>query len=410
MAIVGVIGAGTMGSGIAQVAAQAGWDVHLLDLDRDAAQRAIAGIDKRLDRLVEKGKMATPERESILSRIRAGGGGESVAHADLLIEAIVEDLDAKVNVLARLADAAGPDCLIASNTSSLSISKLAAGLTRKCAAAPRSIAARTIGMHFFNPVPLMPLVEIIAGELSAPGNVDHAFEIAVAWKKTAVRAKDTPGFIVNRVARGYYLESLRMLGEGVAGVDEIDATLKTFAKLSMGPFELMDMIGIDVNYAVSGSVWEQMGRPARLEPHPIQQALVENRFFGRKSKRGFYSYQAEHPVPAVPVDRRSFQLPDELYEMVRRFFSGAIDGNASSTEQYIVSRVLATIINEAGLAVDDGVASEADIDTAMRLGTNYPFGPFGLADRIGRHTCAAMLRALDRFVGPGRFTPARALA
>ncbi len=409
MAKVSVVGAGTMGSGIAQTAAQAGWDVCLLDVSADVAAKAIAGIGKRLDRVVEKGKLAAPERDAIVARIRAGDGAESARASDLLIEAVVEDLDAKVRVLAPLADSAGANCIVASNTSSLSISKIAAGLSARCAVGRETVAGRTVGMHFFNPVPLMPLVEIIAGEVSEPASVERALSIAAAWKKTAVRAKDTPGFIVNRVARGYYLESLRMLGEGIAGVDEIDGTLKTFAKLSMGPFELMDMIGIDVNYAVSCSVWEQMGRPPRLEPHPIQRALVEQQHLGRKSKRGFYSYQTEHPVPAVPVDRRSFELPGELHEAVRRFFSGAVEGDASSTEQYIVSRVLATIINEAALAVDDGVAVEADIDIAMKLGTNYPFGPFGLADRVGRFTCAAMLRALDRFAGPGRFAPARAL-
>lgn len=410
MAKASVIGAGTMGSGIAQTAAQAGWSVSLLDVSIEVAEKAIAGVGKRLDRVVEKGRLTAAERDAIVGRIEAGSGPESVRGSDLLIEAVVEDLDAKVRVLAPLVDAAGADCLVASNTSSLSISKIAAGLGQRCTAARETVAARTVGMHFFNPVPLMPLVEIIAGERSDPASVERAFEIATAWKKSAVRAKDTPGFIVNRVARGYYLESLRMLGEGIAGVDEIDVTLKKFAKLSMGPFELMDMIGIDVNYAVSCSVWEQMHRPARLEPHPIQKRLVDQQHLGRKSKRGFYSYQTEHPVPAVPVDRRSFDMPGELHEAVRRFFAGAVDGDASITEQYIVSRVLATIINEAALAVDDGVAAEGDIDIAMKLGTNYPFGPLALADRIGRYTCAAMLRAMERFVGPGRFSPARALA
>ena len=424
MQTVAVLGAGTMGAGIAQVAAASGWKVLLRDLDAAFVEKQLAGIRKQYDRLVEKSRMSAAERDAAVARLNAAPDAGVLRDADLVVEAIVENLDAKVAALRPLVEVAKSDCIFASNTSSLSIAKLAAGLAAERGETaivqnPESkIHNRVVGMHFFNPVPLMPLVEIISGPQTDPAVADRAAEIARSWGKTVVRAKDTPGFIVNRVARGYYLEALRMLGEGVAGVDEIDATLKRLGGFRMGPFELMDLIGIDVNYSVTLSVWEQMGRPARLAPHPIQKQLVERGHFGRKSKQGFFSYQTEHPVPAVPVERRTFQLPAPLHEAVRRFVDGAVkpaaganppvdpDRGGSLTEQYIFARVLAAIINEAALAHDEGVASQADIDTAMKLGTNYPRGPLEWADEIGRHTCASLLRRLNEGAGDGRFAPA----
>lgn len=397
---VGIVGAGTMGAGIAQVAATAGWSVVLADLDADFVRRQLEGVRRGLARLVEKGRLDVAARDAALARIRIASGPADFAAADLLIEAVVEDMNAKCAALRPIASAA-PEAIVASNTSSLSISKLGAEL-----GAPE----RTVGMHFFNPVPLMPLVEVIAGRESGASAVERVFAIARQWGKTAVRAKDSPGFIVNRVARGYYLEALRMLGEGIAGVDEIDRTLVTLGGFRMGPFELMDLIGIDVNYNVSVSVWEQLGRPARLTPHRLQQQLFEAGRFGRKTKHGFYSYAGDPPLPATPVARASFTLPPKLYEAVRRVCERATEAAGSQTEQYVFTRVLVTIINEAALLVDEGIATAADVDTAMKLGTNYPHGPLEWAERIGRHTCAALLRALNEQAGDGRFAPAVGLA
>ncbi|MGE0482219.1 MAG: 3-hydroxyacyl-CoA dehydrogenase NAD-binding domain-containing protein [Phycisphaerae bacterium] len=397
---VGVVGAGTMGTGIAQIAATAGWQVMLADLDADFVRRQVAGIRKNLDRLVEKGRLDAAARDAAMARIHVAAGPADFSSAELVIEAVVEDMSAKCAAL-RPVVAAAPAAIIASNTSSLSISKLGAAL---------GVASRAVGMHFFNPVPLMPLVEVIAGSESDAAAVERVFAVAQQWGKTAVRAKDSPGFIVNRVARGYYLESLRMLGEGVAGVDEIDRTLKTLGGFRMGPFELMDLIGIDVNYSVSVSVWEQLGRPARLTPHELQKQLFEAGRFGRKTKRGFYSYEGESPLPATCVARASFALPPKLYEAVRRVCERATEASGSQTEQYVFARVLAAIINEAALLVDEGIATAADVDTAMKLGTNYPRGPLEWAERIGRHTCAALLRALNEQAGDGRFRPAAGLA
>ncbi|TWT42125.1 3-hydroxyadipyl-CoA dehydrogenase [Phycisphaerae bacterium RAS1] len=412
MPTVGIIGAGTMGGGIAQVAATAGWNVLLTDVDAAAVQRKLADIRRQLDKLVEKGRMSAEQRSAAAPRLKPAASSDLRA-AELIIEAIVENLQAKIIALGPLA-AANPAAIFATNTSSLSVTQLARGvaaaLSESAARLPRSaIAGRFVGMHFFNPVPLMPLVEVIAGDDSDPAAVQRVFEIATSWGKTAVRAKDTPGFIVNRVARGYYLESLRMLGEGIAGVDEIDQVMRTLGGFRMGPFELMDMIGIDVNYTVSCSVWEQLAHPARLTPHHLQRDLFEHGHFGRKSKRGFYSYASEPPLPAVIVDRRSFSVSGRLYEAVRRFCDGATRTPASATEQYIFSRVLATIINEASLLLDDGAADAASIDTAMKLATNYPAGPLEWADRIGRHTVASLLRQLNEAAADARFRPADSL-
>jgi 3-hydroxybutyryl-CoA dehydrogenase len=439
-----------MGSGIAQVAALAGWDVALADIDAGRVGRQIEAIGQQVSKLVAKGKLAPDQKEAALQRISPARGTESFRGCDLIIEAVVEDLEAKLSALAPIAGDAGPETILTTNTSSLSITRIARGVAASLRGEesgagtgaarvspppmPRhaTLTTRFVGMHFFNPVPVMPLVEIIAGEDTIAPVVRRAAEIARSWGKTVVHAKDTPGFIVNRVARGYYLESLRMLDEGVAGVDEIDRTLRTLGRFRMGPFELMDLIGIDVNYSVSRSVWEQMGRPARLAPHPIQNRLVEEKHLGRKSGRGFYLYPPgeQAPLPATPVERKSFELPPPVYTAVRRFFEsagraeekaagrvlfGASAGDegetarrmvGSITEQYIFARVLAAIVNEAALALDSGVATREDIDIAMKLGTNYPRGPLEWAELIGRHTTASLLRAMNGQVDDGRFRPA----
>lgn len=397
MATVGILGAGTMGAGIAQTAATSGWDVRLSDVDEATAAAAIEGIARRLDRLVEKGRLTAAQREAALGRLHASGDVGAFGDCDLVIEAVVEDLQTKIDVLSRVAKVVSDRCILASNTSSLSIGRLGMGI---------GDPARTVGMHFFNPVPLMPLVEIIAGPETRDEVAERAAAIAREWGKTPVRAKDTPGFIVNRVARGYYLEPLRMLGEGIAGIDEIDRIMRTLGGFRMGPFELMDLVGIDVNYTVSTSVYEQLGRPARLKPHPIQKTLLERGTLGRKSKQGFYSYQHEHPLPAVPVERASFELPEMVYKAVRLFSDKATDVGGSITEQYVFARTLVAIINEAALAVDEGVASEADIDTAMKLGTNYPKGPLEWAEQIGRRTCRFLLDQLNEVADDRRFAAA----
>ncbi len=290
-ATIAVIGAGAMGAGIAQVAAQAGHPVKLYDNRPGAAAQAIDGIDRQLGRLVEKGKLTADERAAIVGRLQPAEAIEALADASLVIEAIVENLEVKRGLLRQLEDVCGKDCILASNTSSLSITSLAAGLQHP---------ARVVGMHFFNPAPLMALVEIVSGLASDPALAESLYETAKAWGKQPVHTKSTPGFIVNRVARPFYAESLRLLQEGAADCATLDALMRDAGGFRMGAFELTDLIGHDVNYAVTCSVFDAYYGDFRYQPSLIQKELVDAGRFGRKSGHGFYSYAegAERPQAA----------------------------------------------------------------------------------------------------------------
>ena len=398
---IAVVGGGTMGAGIAQLAAAKGCSVELIDVNADVLTRSLEAIKKRLDRSVEKKRITADQRDVIFGRITPHDSIKNLGDVELAIEAVVEDLDVKHKVFTALAEATPPSAVLATNTSSLSIGKIAEAV---------GDPSRVVGMHFFNPAPIMPLVEVIAGERSAPASVELAFDAALDWGKVPVRVKDTPGFIVNRVARGFYLEALRLLGEGVCGVDEVDAIMRNHANFKMGPFELMDLIGIDVNLAVSGSVWEQFGRHARFTPHPIQKELVDAGYFGRKAGRGFYAHDGGTPIPAYPVDRRSFEMSPLLTDAAVAFCNraGAVDAN--HTERYVLCRILGAIINEAGSAFSAGVATSSDIDTAMIKGTNYPKGPLAWADEIGHRTVRGLLKTLNAGVEDDRFKPSALFA
>ena len=291
-ALVGVIGAGTMGGGIAQVAAQAGHGVLLYDAVDGAAARARARIDSDLRRLVEKGKLTPDARDAIVSRIRPCARLAELAPARLVIEAIVEDLDAKAALLREVEALTGDPRIFATNTSSISITALA-GRARR----PEQV----VGMHFFNPAPTMALVEVISGLATSPDVAASVFATAAAWGKTPVHARSTPGFIVNRVARPFYGEALRLLDEGAADAATLDALMREAGGFRMGPFELMDLIGHDVNYAVTSSVFEAFNGDPRYRPSIVQRELVLAGRLGRKSGRGFYPYGdgAKGPDPAT---------------------------------------------------------------------------------------------------------------
>lgn len=395
---IAVVGAGTMGAGIAQLAAARGSQVHLIDLDASVLERAMGAIRAQYDRAVEKGRMTPAELDAAIARITPGTRIEALGTIALAVEAVVERLDVKHAVFSALQEASGPGAILATNTSSLPVSAIAGAVADP---------SRVVGMHFFNPAPVMPLVEIIAGPQSSAAAVARATEAAQSWGKTTVQARDTPGFIVNRVARGYYLEGLRLLGEGAGGVDEIDGIMRRHGRFRMGPFELMDLVGLDVNYAVSCSVWEQMDKPARLLPHPIQASLVERGHLGRKTGRGFYDYGYESPLPAESVQRRSFRFPPELADACAAFAVAAGATEATPTEQLIFGRILGAIMNEAALAYGEQVASAADIDTAMKLGTNYPKGPLEWAEEIRFGRVRALLRELNKSAEDNRYAPAR---
>lgn len=281
-AIVAVIGAGAMGAGIAQVAAMAGHRVVLHDARELAAIHAIAGIETALHKLAERGKLAATEVASIAARLSAAESLADCKQARLVIEAIVEDLSVKRELFAKLEDIVGEDAVLATNTSSISVTSIGATLRR-----PK----RLVGMHFFNPAPLMQLVEVVSGMATEPEVADTVFATAAAWGKVPVHTKSTPGFIVNRVARPYYAEGLRLLTEGAANVATLDAVMRDVGGFRMGPFELMDLIGHDVNYAVTRTVFDAFYGDPRFAPSMAQLELVNAGFLGRKSGRGFHDYR-----------------------------------------------------------------------------------------------------------------------
>jgi 3-hydroxybutyryl-CoA dehydrogenase len=369
---VAVIGAGTMGAGIAQVALEGGWRVALHDVVPGATDRAIDQIRQGLTRRADKTGQPDPARsaaDALLGLDVMPTVARAVGGAQLAIEAIVEDLEPKRKLLAALDDAATPDAILATNTSALSVSRIA-----EAAARPE----RVVGLHFFNPAPLLPLVEVVAGRASAPWAVERAATIVEGWGKTAIRVADAPGFIVNRVNRPFTLEPLRLLRAGAATIEAIDDAIVA-AGFPMGPFALMDLIGIDVNLAAARGLFEASGRPPRFRPSPIQEELVAAGKLGRKSGEGFYRY----------VDGKAAGPGQRFAYRGGRGTGAGLDAGS------IVERVVLAIVNEAYRALGDGVASEPDIDRAMQLGANHPFGPFGWARRTGVHEVTVMLDALS---------------
>ncbi len=392
---VGIIGTGTMGAGIAQVAATAGWSVELMDVDEVTVRRAIDGIRRRLDRLVEKGKLEPEQRDAASGRLRAAGSPHAFSACGLLLEAVVEDFDTKAQALRRNIGMLPRDAIIATNTSSLSVSSLGEAIGE---------AKRTVGMHFFNPAPLMKLVEVVAGRETDAAVVDRAVEIATEWGKIAARAADVPGFIVNHVARPYYLEAFRVLEDGYAAAAEIDGAMRDLGGFRMGPLELTDLIGQDVNAATTRSVWEQLGKPSLLRPSRLQEELVKAGHLGRKSGRGVYSYEADEPTAALEPRRRPLEPAGALPRAIDDFVSAAAEKRGEAAQHYVFARILVAILAQAALAHERGVAAKADIDTALRYGTNYPQGPFEWLERIGPDVCGRLLDALDETTGDGRFS------
>jgi 3-hydroxybutyryl-CoA dehydrogenase len=353
-ATIGVIGSGAMGSGIAQVAAVAGHHVIVYDNNVTALDKAKKNLDATLHKLAEKGKITAPHE--IMQRISFADNIVSFAHCSLVIEAIIENLEVKKAIFSELEMIVSRECVLASNTSSLSVTSIAAACKQPW---------RVLGLHFFNPAPLMALVEIIPAIQTEPGLIAPAKEMMMKWGKTPVIAKDTPGFIVNRVARPFYGEAIRIYEEGIADIATIDWAMTEIGGFRMGPFTLMDYIGHDVNYIVTETVFKSFFYDPRYKPSFSQKRLLEAGWLGRKTGKGFYSYAAEAAAP----------VPNKDVELGAR----------------IVERILVMLINEAVDALHAGIATAADLETSMTKGVNYPKGLLQWCDEWGAGKCLAIL-------------------
>ncbi|MEU9118556.1 3-hydroxyacyl-CoA dehydrogenase [Streptomyces sp. NPDC048506] len=486
---VAVVGTGTMGQGIAQVALVAGHRVRLYDTAPGRAEGAAGAIVQRLDRLVEKGRISADDRDAARERLSPAAALTELADTALVIEAILEQLPAKQELFAALEDVVSDGCLLATNTSSLSVTAVAGRLRRP---------GRCVGLHFFNPAPLLPLVEVVSGFATDEAAATTAYDTAAAWGKKPVRCADTPGFLVNRIARPFYAEALRAYEERVADPATIDAVLREGTGFRMGPFELTDLIGQDVNEAVTQSVWRAFFQDPKFTPSLAQRRLVESGLHGRKAGRGWFDYsegarkpapQTEEPRPAPEEVVLHAQLPGpaavlrELMEeagvkVTRDRAPGESEGfiglpggaclvltnghpatgraygrcirfdlsldyraatrvalaasrtcsaadvaeavglfqalgkQVSVVEDVpgmIVARTIAMIIDFAVDAAARGVATPEDIDTAMRLGVNYPGGPLEWIERLGAHWVRDLLDSMHRHHAGGRYEPSWAL-
>lgn len=378
---VGVVGAGTMGAGIAQVSALGGYRTAIYELDGKALERGLEQIRDAMQRGAERGRWAEAEAAKALERIVGGTEIDVLADCDLVVEAAPEDLELKRQLFERLASVCGPETVLATNTSSLSVTAIAA-------AAPGP--ERIVGMHFFNPPALMKLVEVVAGEESGEPALELTAEVGRRMGRTPIRARDSVGFVANRCVRPLFLESLRMLGEGLASHDEIDRIVRLGAGLRMGPFELMDLIGIDVNFAVARSFWEQSFGEPRWRPNPIQQRMVASGRLGRKAGRGFYAYEKDTP----------HRPPDPEFGAKRPIFDeDELEAVAGENAPRILTRLGATIANEACFALGERVASADDINTAMRLGYNWPIGSLEWGERLGWSRALGVLEELRDLQG-----------
>jgi len=378
--LVGIVGAGTMGAGIAQVALENGHEVVLHDVDEEAIERGRARIRDGLARRAAKldldadsiddwvdGRLADLREAETLALLGA--------EIDVAIEAALEDLELKREIFRALDAAADPDAILATNTSALSVGAIAEVV---------QFPGRVVGLHFFNPAPVMALVEVVLGPATDPAVADRAVALVESWGKTAVRCADTPGFVVNRVNRPFTIEALRMLEAGEASVAAIDDAMRA-AGYPMGPFELMDHVGLDVNLAAARGVWEGLGRPDRLRPSPIQEGLVEAGRLGRKTGEGFYRWR----------DGRRGEPADEF---------AAVPADSLGADA-VADRIGLCVVNEAWHALGDGVATAADIDLALRLGAAHPVGPFERTEAMGG--TASVADALGRMAARDpRFEPA----
>lgn len=365
---IGIVGSGAMGAGIAQVAATAEHDVYIYDNNPASLEKAKNNLTASLSKLVEKQKLTKEQANSIQSKSHFISQLSSFSNCDLIIEAIIENLEVKQKVFSELESLVSETCVLATNTSSLSIASIASACKNP---------SRFLGIHFFNPATLMPLVEIIPGIATQTNLVNEIKKLIDSWGKVTVITKDTPGFIVNRVARPFYSEALRIYEEGIADLATIDWAMKEFGGFKMGPFELMDLIGHDVNYVVTETVWKQFYFDPKFKPALTQKRLLEAGFLGRKTGRGFYDYNSPLPEPEK----------DE------------------TLGKQICHRVVCMLINEAADALYFNITGKEDIDIAMTKGVNYPKGLLKWADEIGIEKVLNTLQELYNWYQEDRYRP-----
>lgn len=383
-----------MGGGIAEAAASMGFLVETLDTSPDLVKRAYTKIDQRLEDRVAKGKIPKHDRENTMARLKVATGYDCLKDAECIIEAAPEDLALKKKIFAELDRVVSARTLLASNTSSLSIAKLGEGLRH---------ADRFLGMHFFNPAPVMNLIELVQGPATSEQSMVDARAVCAKLDKTAVKVKDSPGFIGNRVNRPFYLEALRLVEKGEADIRTVDAAMKRAGGFRMGPFELLDLIGIDINLKVTETVYQDFGKPARFAPSAIQQRLVAEGHHGRKTRRGFYDYSGSEPVPAFesrPMDASGWKATAALAA-----FAEVLEKPADRA-MWLYARIMLAVMNE-GALVAETIALPRDVNLTMELGFHYPDGPLDVADYVGLDVVLNLMKEFHKETGGDeRYKPA----
>jgi 3-hydroxybutyryl-CoA dehydrogenase len=372
---VGVVGAGTMGRGIAQIAGLGGYETVLYDPLPGVAGESAEALEQALDKGAARGRWSEEDAAAAAERVQSAEDIGQMAGAELAIEAAPERLELKREIFNQLAEALGPEATLASNTSSLRVAEIAEGVPQP---------ERVVGMHFFNPPPLMKLVEIVATECSSEQALATATEVGERMGRTPIRAKDSPGFVANRLARPFSLESLRILGDGIADAATIDRIVRLGGGFRMGPFELLDLIGLDVNLEIARSFFAQGGEVERWRPSPIQEQLVAEGKFGRKSGHGYHDYSEgnqREPDPDLGINPPTID-PEQLAK---------IDPAA----EQVLPRLFAQIANEAAFALEEQIASPEDMDTALKLGFNWPVGPLQFTELIGARRAVDLLERLE---------------
>ncbi len=390
MRAVGIAGTGTMGAGIAIAFARSGWEVLLCDLSKEIVARSLERISLEFQREVRKGRIKPEDAQAAIARIHPRTELAEFSEAHLVIEAVTENLEVKRELFSKLDLICRPDVPLASNTSSLPIGAIANGSAGR---------KRIAGLHFFNPAHRMKLVEVVKTDFVSEEIAQELFQIVRQLGKIPIGTRDTPGFVVNRCARHFYLEPLRFLSERSGGVEEIDFAFEA-AGFPMGPFRLMDMVGLDINMIVSKSIYEQFFHEPRFRPVVLHQKMVEAGLLGRKAGAGFYDYMNNARHSSLKIERRDSIVSEMLKDLARKIFNGLEIKQVLNDNQHLVlARTISMIVNEAFFMVEEGVSNTEDIDLAMKLGTNFPKGPFEISTTVGRHLISEFLQVMRHLYG-----------